>query len=92
MYYDSESPPLSVLFAECDWKDWVSQEYPGRARTGAEWEIRQELAKVRKWQKHVCGKIPDNALFIDAVAREEVVPWYELQVSGQPHEVYKLSP
>ena len=26
----SESPPVAELFAECDWKDWVNQDYPNR--------------------------------------------------------------
>ena len=88
----AESPPVSVLFAECDWLDWVSQDYPGKARSGAEWEIRQELVKQRKLARHVCGKVPEAAMYIDAVARESLVPWYELEVGGQSHEVYKLSP
>lgn len=24
----SESPPLAHLFHECEWKDWVNQDYP----------------------------------------------------------------
>ena len=88
----AESPPVSVLFAECSWLDWVSQDYPGKARSGAEWEIRQELVKQRKLARHVCGKVPEAAMYIDAVARESLVPWYELEVGGQSHEVYKLSP
>ena len=42
----SEAPPVALLFAECDWKDWVSQSYPDKYRQGAEWEIRQEIYKV----------------------------------------------
>lgn len=44
----SEAPPVALLFAECDWKDWVSQSYPDKYRQGAEWEIRQEIYKVRQ--------------------------------------------
>merc|ERR1712002_978815 len=34
--YFIESPPLATIFAECDWKDWVSLEYPDKYRTGKE--------------------------------------------------------
>ena len=52
----------------------------------------QELVMQRKLARHVCGKVPEAAMYIDAVARESLVPWYELEVGGQSHEVYKLSP
>ena len=74
-----ESPPVANIFAECEWKDWVSLEYPDKRRTGQEWELRQSTekfgdvdntkgAKKKKFRQHVCGKIPEAAMFVDAVA------------------------
>merc|ERR1712142_386059 len=48
--YFIESPPLATIFAECDWKDWVSLEYPDKYRTGKEWELRNEARKNRKYR------------------------------------------
>ena len=42
----SEAPPLALLFAECNWRDWISQSYPNKYRQGAEWEMRNEIYKV----------------------------------------------
>ena len=81
-----------MLFAECEWREWVSQEFPGRARTGAEWEVRQELVRRPRLARHVCGKVPEKAMYVDAVTRERQEPWYEVKVEGRDHEVYKLSP
>jgi hypothetical protein len=36
-----DSPPLATLFAECDWKDWVSIDYPNKLEgTNGEYELR----------------------------------------------------
>ena len=89
-----ESPPVALLFAECDWKDWISQEYPGKYRTGAEWEIRQEIYKIPRLLKHVCGKVLEKAMDIDGVTREDQIPWYDLVAGnrGRAYETYKLNP
>ena len=89
-----ESPPVALLFAECDWKDWISQEYPAKYRTGAEWEIRQEIYKIPRLLKHVCGKVLEKAMYIDGVTREDQIPWYELVAGnrGRAYETYKLNP
>ena len=29
-YFLSESPPLAELFAECEWRDWVNEDYPNK--------------------------------------------------------------
>ena len=72
-----ESPPLANLFAECNWMDWVSLEYPNKHRTHRESELRQATEKFgdqdrkkadkRKYKQHVCGRIPEAAMFVDAV-------------------------
>ena len=72
-----ESPPLANLFAECEWMDWVNLEYPNKPRTNRESELRQATEKFgdqdktkpqkKKYRKHVCGKIPEAAMFVDAV-------------------------
>ena len=96
-----ESPPLALLFAECEWKDFVNLEYPDKYRTGAEWELRLKAAtfgsggpipKRRYFRKHVCGRVPEMALYVDAVTVEDQTPWYELTHNGQTYETYKLSP
>ena len=98
-----ESPPLALIFAECEWRDWVSLEYPNKYRTGAEWELRVSAEKFGKGgsrtkrnllKKHVCGKAPEMAMFVDAVTVEEQTPWYELihGPSNQKYETYKLTP
>jgi len=87
-----DSPPVALLFAECTWMDWISQEYPDKYRTGAEWEMRMETAKIPKYRKHVCSKVRDKAMYIDAVTVEDQRPWYDLQVNGQPYETYKVNP
>ena len=72
-----ESPPLANLFAECEWMDWVNLEYPNKHRTNRESELRQATEKFgdqdktkpqkKKYRKHVCGNIPEAAMFVDAV-------------------------
>ena len=96
-----ESPPVALLFAECVWKDWVNLEYPNKHRTGGEWELRQQTEKFgaggpksrkRYFRKHVCGKVPEMAMFVDAVTMETQTPWYELTYQNKQYETYKLSP
>ena len=96
-----ESPPVALLFAECVWKDWVNLEYPNKHRTGGEWELRQQTEKFgaqgrksrkRYYRQHVCGKVPEMALFVDAVTMETQKPWYELTYHNQQYETYKISP
>ena len=87
-----ESPPLASIFAECEWMDWISEEYPNKHRTGREWELRIEVAKKKKLRKHVCGDVPEAAHYVDAVTTEKRIPWYELKTGTGKHEVYKLSP
>ena len=92
-----------MIFAECEWRDWVNLEFPNKYRTGAEWELRVSAAKFGKsgsstkrhlFKKHVCGKVPEMAMFVDAVTVEKQIPWYELEhePSNQKYETYKLSP
>ena len=97
-----ESPPLALIFAECEWKDWISLEFPNKDRTGAEWELRLEAEKFgnkdrgvsRKsyFRQHVCGKVPEMAMFVDAVSRESQIPWYELKYRNAQYETFKLTP
>ena len=97
-----ESPPLALIFAECLWKDWVNLEYPNKYRTGREWELRQEAAKFGDkskakpkkayYKEHVCGKVPEAAMFVDAVTVEDQIPWYELKYRNDQYETYKLTP
>ena len=85
-----ESPPLASIFAECEWMDWISEEYPNKHKTGREWELRIEVAKKKKMRRHVCGDVPEAAHYVDAVTTEKRIPWYEL--SDSKYEAYKLSP
>jgi len=90
-----DSPPLATLFAECDWKDWVNQDYPG-ALPGlfGEFELRDKSAKVNKLREHVCGNVPEHAHYVDAVTMETQTPWYELRmgVDNKIYETFKLTP
>ena len=36
----SESPPLADLFAECEWRDWINQDYPNKRSQS---ELSEEL-------------------------------------------------
>ena len=87
-----ESPPLAGIFAECEWMDWISEEYPNKHRTGREWELRIEVAKKKKMRRHVCGDVPEAAHYVDAVTTEKRIPWYELKTGMSKYEAYKLSP
>ena len=87
-----DSPPLASIFAECEWMDWISEEYPNKHRTGREWELRIEVAKKKKLRRHVCGDVPEAAHYVDAVTTEKRIPWYELKTGMSKYEVYKLSP
>ena len=47
----------------------------------------QSLAKtvefvivVKSISPQVCGDIPENALYVDAVSVEDRTPWYEMKV------------
>ena len=31
--------------------------------------------------EHVCGKDPQNVMYVDAVSKQDLVPWYEMMVS-----------
>jgi len=90
--YFIESPPLATIFAECKWMDWISSDYPNKVNTGAEWEFRTQLMKNKKYFKHVCGKVMENAHYVDAVTREDLVPWHELKADKKNYEVFKLTP
>ena len=93
--YFIESPPLATIFAECRWKDWVDVNYPDKFRQSKEWELRREAYDNKKFNRHVCGKDPINAHYVDAVTRETQTPWYELKAnkkSKKEYEVYKLTP
>ena len=76
----------------------MNLEYPDKYRTGAEWELRMKAAKFgsggskpnkKYFREHVCGKVPEMAMYVDAVTVRDQKPWYEL---GPEYEVYKLSP
>ena len=88
----TDSPPLASIFAECEWMDWINDEYPGKQRTKKEWELRVKNMKNKKMRKHVCGPVMEAAHYVDAVYTEpdNQKPWYEL-MNGS-YEVYKLSP
>merc|ERR1712142_1360858 len=90
--YFIESPPLATIFAECEWKDWVSVDWPGKEKTGAEWDLRQLQLKSKQFLKHTCGKTPEDSQYVDAVTVEDQKPWHELKVGSRQYEVYKLSP
>jgi len=90
--YFVESPPLADLFAECEWRDWVNQDYPNKRRTGLEAELRARAVADESLSKTVCGDIPENALFVDAVTMNERTPWYELKESSRAYETFKLTP
>merc|ERR1719431_351806 len=90
--YFIESPPLESLFAECQWKDWVNTNYPNKRLTGLEYEMRPLIAKKKEMAKTVCGDIPENAHYVDAVTVEDSVPWYELAVNKRTYETFKLTP
>merc|ERR1719233_1368343 len=84
--YFIESPPLAYIFAECEWKDWVNNEYPDSR--GEEWEMKKGVKKDRK----MCGA-NDASHYVDAVTIEDQIPWHELKAeNGQQYEVYKLTP
>jgi len=97
--YFIESPPTATLFAECEWRDFISEDYPGKrsgsAETGfIEAETRHETKNIEKLKKHVCGDVNSNAHYIDAVSVDGQNPWYEMKTGDNkaPYEVYKLSP
>ena len=50
------------------------------------------LVKNKKYFKHVCGKVMENAHYVDAVTREDLVPWHELKADKKNYEVFKLTP
>merc|ERR1719233_2616952 len=86
--YFIESPPLARIFAECNWKGWVSERYPDKSGQGDEWEMRGMGDQDR-----MCGDVLEEAHYIDAVTREDQIPWHELKTdNGQQYEVYKLTP
>ena len=75
-----ESPPLGHLFAECEWRDYISEDYPGNEQGAAwEFELKEDAEKKDAISHHVCGKAKSNSYFIDAVTRETKIPWYELE-------------
>ena len=79
-YSCSESPPLAHLFAECEWRDYISEEYPGNEKGAAwEFELKEDAEKKDAISHHVCGKAKSNSYFIDAVTKETKIPWYELE-------------
>merc|ERR1719402_1093920 len=92
--YFIESPPLAHLFAECEWRDYISEEYPGNEKGAAwEFELKEDAEKKDAISHHVCGKAKSNSYFIDAVTRETKIPWYELEhPGGLQHETLKLNP
>jgi len=94
-----ESPPTENLFSECEWKDWMSNDYPSRLYEGAEFELKQMIASdpnaYAKLSKHICGKDSQNALMIDAVTRDTCIPWREMRYGeNNEHMVshYKVNP
>jgi len=89
-----ESPPTAILFHECEWRDWLSTDHPG-ANEGVdgEYELRQNGYDNTEFTQHVCGNEPSQAHYIDAVTREDQIPWYELMMHGtQTYETFKLTP
>jgi len=91
--YLIESPPTAELFSECEWRDWTSFSYPGW-KANVEMELREDIAKLDggKYSKHVCGEDPQNVMYIDAVTREDGIPWYEMKRRNQLVSHYTVSP
>jgi len=94
-----ESPPTDTLFSECEWRDWMSNDYPGRLYAGAEYELKDLIKKdptaFKKLKKHICGGEPQNAYMVDAVTRDTCTPWRELKYGeNNEHMVshYKITP
>merc|ERR1719430_2060044 len=86
--YFIESPPLARIFAECNWKGWVSERYPDKSGQGDEWEMRGMGDQDR-----MCGDVLEEAHYVGAVTIEDQIPWHELKAeNGQQYEVYKLTP
>jgi len=89
-----ESPPVAILFHECEWRDWVNMDYPG-ANEGVdgEYELRQTASNKTKFVEHVCGSEPSHAHYIDAVTMEDMTPWYDLKMENdKTYETFKLTP
>merc|ERR1719295_1573169 len=94
-----ESPPTDELFSECEWRDWMSNDYPGRLYEGGEYELKEFIRldpdAYKKLGKHICGEDPQNAYMIDAVSRDTLTPWREMKYGeNSEHQVshYKVSP
>ena len=47
-YSLSESPPLADLFAECEWRDWINQDYPNKRSQSQELLLSNEDRFQRK--------------------------------------------
>jgi len=85
-----ESPPLDEIFAECEWKDWISLNYPSKHKNlrNVEYEMRYYFTernrrpKLLAYNEHVCGPEPHNVLMVDAVTKEHCVPWREHEIQG----------
>jgi len=90
--YFIESPPVAHLFAECEWRDWINLDYPNKRRTGIEGELRARAFGDQSLFKTVCGDIPENALYVDAVSVEDRTPWYEIKEGSRKYETFKLTP
>jgi len=93
--YFIESPPLAVLFAECDWKDYINENYPNKdgKSENYEFELKETAYKNQAFKKHVCENSRTNSHFIDAVTVEDQIPWYEVKLTnGEQHETLKLTP
>merc|ERR1719402_702145 len=93
--YFIESPPLALLFAECDWKDYINMDSPAKKGKSHdyEFELKETAFKDKDYKKHVCEHTVPNSHFIDAVTVEDQIPWYEVQLkSGEQHETLKLTP
>jgi len=92
--YFIESPPLALLFAECDWKDYINKNYPEKDGKSQNYEFELKKTAYRgNMTKHVCGNTIGNSHFIDAVTVEDQIPWYEVKLkNGEKHETLKLTP
>jgi len=88
-----DSPPLANLFHECDWKDWLSNDYPDKLKgLNAEYELRFMSVLQDKFKEHVCGSVPEHAHYVDAVTVEDQIPWHELKMGQEQYETFKLTP
>merc|ERR1711915_953740 len=81
-----ESPPLATLFYECEWRDWVNEDYPGKKTKEGELELKEFVARNRALSLHVCGNEYADAHYIDAVTMKDQTPWYELTMKDPYNE------